>query len=477
MERKELSRRSFLRVAGLGAAGAALSACAVPTPQIIERTVEVEKEVVVTTEVEVEKEVQVEVEKEVIVTATPEAMAPPSDLSANLVVWVWHNNEDQINLTKPLFNEQFPNIAVEPEVLGFGDLHNKLFTSLAAGAGAPDISWVELSQLGKFAYYGPDAGLLDMMPYVEAEGMRPNFLEWAFNNCLDNTREHLCVFPRAVCPAVTYYRRDVFDAAGVSSEPDDVGPALADWDGWLETGMAMADPDQELWFTPNLETSGPLFSTLGGANYFDPDGELRIGADEELERVLEYHRRGRDAGIDAAGIAGGPEFQTALGEGHIATQMVGAWYKMFISNFAPASVGLWGAVNIPGVSGANGGGDNCVIPAQGKQIEAAWEYVKFICTDMDAARQLLAYGALVPNAWKPFFDMPDWNVPDPFTGGQMFLLTVRDILLQMPGLTLNPNDPIAASALSNYVGQYVRGEIADAAEALGQARAEVLNQI
>ncbi len=51
-----------------------LSACAQPTPQVIEKTVEVTKEVVVTKEVEVTKEVVKEVTKEVVVTPTP----PPS---------------------------------------------------------------------------------------------------------------------------------------------------------------------------------------------------------------------------------------------------------------------------------------------------------------------------------------------------------------------------------------------------------------
>ncbi len=73
---RTLSRREFLRVSALGAAGVAAAACQ-PKTVIVEKTVEVEKEKVVKETVVVEKEVEKEVtkvvekEKEVVVTATP----------------------------------------------------------------------------------------------------------------------------------------------------------------------------------------------------------------------------------------------------------------------------------------------------------------------------------------------------------------------------------------------------------------------
>jgi len=42
------------------------------------------------------------------------------------------------------FNAKYPNIEVEIKSLGYGDHHNNLVTTLAAGSGAPDVAAVEI---------------------------------------------------------------------------------------------------------------------------------------------------------------------------------------------------------------------------------------------------------------------------------------------------------------------------------------------
>ena len=69
MEDKKLTRRDFLRLSAVGAAGAVLVACQ-PQTVVVKETVEVEK--VVKETIEVEKEVTKIVEKEKVVTVAPE---------------------------------------------------------------------------------------------------------------------------------------------------------------------------------------------------------------------------------------------------------------------------------------------------------------------------------------------------------------------------------------------------------------------
>jgi hypothetical protein len=76
MQKKRLSRRDFLNLSAGTAAGSLLAAYGSAEPQVIEKTIEVEKEVEKIVTVEVEKEVVKEVEKIVEVQAEP----PPPDV-------------------------------------------------------------------------------------------------------------------------------------------------------------------------------------------------------------------------------------------------------------------------------------------------------------------------------------------------------------------------------------------------------------
>jgi hypothetical protein len=100
MGKKRLTRRDFLRMSTLTAAGAALAGCA---PRVVTEEVETE----VTREVEVEKEVTREVEK--VVTATP-APAETVVLEKGAVQPEYANAEAQI---WDVYMAQNPNVTVE----------------------------------------------------------------------------------------------------------------------------------------------------------------------------------------------------------------------------------------------------------------------------------------------------------------------------------------------------------------------------
>lgn len=81
MKSKSLTRREFLHLTTAAALGAVATACAAPTPQIIEKTVEVEK--IVEKTVEVEKQVEVERTVEVVVEV-PEGRTEPPMLASRV---------------------------------------------------------------------------------------------------------------------------------------------------------------------------------------------------------------------------------------------------------------------------------------------------------------------------------------------------------------------------------------------------------
>jgi ABC-type glycerol-3-phosphate transport system substrate-binding protein len=195
-----------------------LAACATPTPEVIEKTVEVEVEK--TVEVEVEKTVEVEVEKTVVVVATPEPGAveevrflvqeidPPSV-------------EAYLKMQGP-FEEQYP----YDIVMEFTDpegVMQKIPAVMAAG-GVLDVIQPDPGMAVTMAKNGD---LLALDDVVEALGGEDEFLP---NTLLQWDGVTYCI-PYATGGPVLWYRKDLFEEAGI--EPPTT------WDEWLAAAEAL----------------------------------------------------------------------------------------------------------------------------------------------------------------------------------------------------------------------------------------------
>ncbi len=79
-------------------------------------------------------------------------------------MWGWSPWDEAFKPILPEFYKKYPNIKVDIKIMSNPDVHNKLLTSIAAGAGAPDICGIEIAQIAKFATKG---GLVDLLkpPY------------------------------------------------------------------------------------------------------------------------------------------------------------------------------------------------------------------------------------------------------------------------------------------------------------------------
>ncbi len=161
MARRRLSRRDFMRMSTLAAAGAVLGACAAPTPETITQTVVVKEEVEKTVIVKEEVEVPVEVE----VTALP---AAPDPIEMRIAWWGGDSRATKTIAVIQMFQDMYPHITMLYEFTGWDDHWTRLGTQ-AAGGNLPDImqhdyerirTWVAsdlLKPLDAFA----ESGVLD----------------------------------------------------------------------------------------------------------------------------------------------------------------------------------------------------------------------------------------------------------------------------------------------------------------------------
>ena len=84
---------------------------------------------------------------------TAEAMANPSQVDGAIEVWGWGIAAKSLNQLVPAFNRKYPKVTVDVNMTG-ANMQTRFFLSLAAGAGAPDVSQLQIREAPKYAETG-----------------------------------------------------------------------------------------------------------------------------------------------------------------------------------------------------------------------------------------------------------------------------------------------------------------------------------
>lgn len=206
-----------LRLCALVVAGAILVGCTTPTPQVIEKTVEVK---VVET-------------KEVVVTEEP------AELSGDIVVWTMPNGADPqaaIDAEIAEFQKIYPNVSIATEIVGWGDAFGAIQTAVQGGEG-PCITQMGTTWIPTFGSMG---GLHTFTPAeIEELGGEAAFVaaSYATGKVFDN----LVAVPWFADVRGIYYRTDVFEQVGL--DPDE---AFEDLDSFMAALEAIRDSDVDI---------------------------------------------------------------------------------------------------------------------------------------------------------------------------------------------------------------------------------------
>jgi raffinose/stachyose/melibiose transport system substrate-binding protein len=166
-----------------------LAACVVPTPEVVEK--------VVTQEVEV------------VITATPE----PAE-EATIKVWYTSGNPAEIQLMEDLsakFEEANPGVTVEFSPYGFDDLRKNFKLALDTQTG-PDITYLGP---GSGLTEGGDLGLLlDLTPYVKQRGWDQTF-DMEMNQAYNPWPGQIYGMAYDIVTIGAYYNKDMFSELGL----------------------------------------------------------------------------------------------------------------------------------------------------------------------------------------------------------------------------------------------------------------------
>ena len=360
-----------------------------------------------------------------------------------------------------VYMEQNPDVTIEIVSKEFNDHHSALLTALAGGAGAPDVTAIEIGFISQFASAG---GLVDLSqaPYNAGE-VTGNIVDYALNQATTSDGR-LIAIPTDLGPGAMFYRNDIIEQMGAN--PDEIG---TDWDSYLEFGRALKE--EGLYLIPNATRIYDAYIRAnageGEGLYFDAEGNPVVNS-ERFIRAFELAKTIRDEGMDLNVASWSPEWAAGFRDGQVATEMFGFWLTGWLEGTVPETSGLWRVTSLPAESYVSWGGSYYAIPEQSQNKELAWDFIQFLTTNPDT--QMLAFQEI--GAFPSYTEVYDNSVfeePVEFLGGQEAYAVAIDIAEQIGGQTVNPNDDLAMEIVNDQLTQ-VLTEDKDIQTALDEAQ-------
>jgi len=382
--------------------------------------------------------------------STAPAGAPTSAGGEPTEITVWYFDRVSMETVIPLFEQRYPHIKVRFVHQPFGDMAKKYQAVLAARSNVPDVIGLDTSMVGRFL----EAGENLLAPPYNAGQFRDQFVEWKFNAPIVNGE--MTAFPWDVATGVMFYRVDVFQRAGLPTEPEEVAKALATWEDFLRAGRQVVE-----------KTGGESFMIghphdLYNVAFWQNGGNIVVGDEiafvREGREPLRLAIQAREAGISANIPAWSERWAPALKSGKIATVITGAWMLGNLQTWIDKEgAGRWRVAPAPG-GAFNNGGTYLQIPKLAKNKAAAWEFIKFLTTTPEVQNAVFQRTGIVP-AYKPAWNSPLYDQPVEYLGGQRVWRLLVDLAQQVKPLAYSPVDALGTDLMNAQVDLAIAGKV------------------
>ncbi|MYL64336.1 extracellular solute-binding protein [Bacillus hwajinpoensis] len=327
-----------------------------------------------------------------------------------------------------------PDVEINVKTSELGDHHNSLFTSISAGTGAPDLAMIEVDQLDR--YREAQERFVNLYD-LGADEVQGDYLDWKWNMAESTDGDFLFGLPTDIGPKAMYFNVNVFEEAGLPTEPEKVQEMISSPDQFAdaaktvldETGKPMVD-SMEMAYRANMDALEK--------SYFNEKDELIIGKEgNEVKDAYDYAVSLYEKGYVGNYEMWTPEWATALNKGDFAVEMAPAWLKGYMTENAPEGKGNWRVSTLPSEFAGNWGGSYVAIPAETEHSEEAYEFAKWLVSPENQLKSFEESG-LFPSA-PSVYEMDEFvNNEDEYFGGQNTAATFAEAAKEIPAVYKGP---------------------------------------
>ncbi|MEV5103396.1 ABC transporter substrate-binding protein [Streptomyces massasporeus] len=332
--------------------------------------------------------------------------------SDHLSLWYWKGSlSDKLLATARRGVPGVPGLKVRGSQIPDGDIDSKVRTSLAARAYVPDLTVVNNDNLATF--FPDEDEFLDLRD-LGADSVRDRYLDWKWKACFTPTGR-MIGFPLDAGPTALYYRRDLFERAGLPHEPADVAEELSGWEEFIAAGRTLRHKGPgKPYLVSNIGNVFQQVLLQSPKQFVDADNRF-IGDQQHIRRAWDLSVDILRQGLSARITDGTPDFNAAMSGGRVATMTTAVWAINSLKDTAPKTSGTWRLTTLPD-GPCNYGGSYVTLTRYCREPEAAFAFLTWL---LSPANQLESYQemALFPTTPASYAG-PAMHKPDPFFGGQ-----------------------------------------------------------
>ena len=364
---------------------------------------------------------------------------------------------------KAAYEKDHPNVKIVLNTGEFNAQHEDLQKKLVAGTGAPDISAVDEGFIVQFRNQSDKfVNLLDK----GGADFESKYLPWKWKASMSADGKQIGlgtdVGGLAMC-----YRSDLFKKAGLPTDRDAVSKLWPNWDSFINVGKQYVSKTGKKFVDSGTNMFNPVLAQQP-VGFYNEQEQLQMDGGPKV--AFDVSMKAIDAGLSANLASFQPNWDQGFKKDQFAVLACPAWMLGHIQETAPDQKGKWDIASIPG-GGGNWGGSWWTIPSQGKNVDAAADFVKWMVQPEQQIQVFETVGNL-PSQPALYKDPAVLNYKKEFMSnaptGQIFAATAESLKPQYLG---KKNGPTRV-AVENVITRVQQGGLkSDAAwaEAVKQA--------
>ncbi|GAB3431864.1 ABC transporter substrate-binding protein [Actinophytocola sediminis] len=249
-----------------------------------------------------------------------------------------------------------------------GPYHQQLFTKLAANSGLEDVVAIEEGHI-------PDVldkpHLFNNLGDIGPADVKPDrWLDWKVEAATAKDGTWIG-YGTDIGPLAMCYRKDLFDAAGLPSDPEAVKPLFESWESYFEAGDTYVEETGKAWYDSNSQIFNAMQNQLE-TGYLNEDNKLSIESNKDIRANWDQVTAAGSRGQTAKLVAFSPEWNNGFKQGAFATKTCPSWMLGVVEEQAgPENAGKWAVTDAFPGGGGNWGGSFLAVPKQSQHPEEA----------------------------------------------------------------------------------------------------------